>query len=235
VGFVAAFPYTEVISGYTAFLLGVRSVVENATMEVVYTYAWDNYVLEKDCATLLLDDGCQVISQHTDTVGPAVACEEYYARDVFHVGYNQSMADVAPNTSLASARICWEPYVEGAVRAQLADKPIEDMVGGNIHPKNDVSAGFDLGWVELLGLNEELLPAGSGNRIDGAITEMRQRTNPVFVGDYRGVNPDDPNDVCYLGGGFHENADSSIPSFHYVLDDVITVVDDSRTGIVHGV
>lgn len=225
VGFVAAFPYAEVISGYTAFFMGVRSVVPNATMDVIYINAWDNYVLEKDCATQLLDRGCQVISQHTDTVGPAVACEEYYARNVYHVAYNESMIDVAPNTSLASTRICWDPYILGAVRAKLEGKPIEDVVQGTVHPKNDMSAGFNMGWVELLQVNEKLLPGDAPARIAEAEQEMRDGSNTVFVGDYVGVNPEDPSDVCDLSGGFHENADSSIPAFHYVLRDVVNIVE----------
>lgn len=233
VGFIAAYPYAEVISGYTAFLLGVRSVVPSATMEVVYIYSWDNYVLEKDCAKLLLDDGCQVISQHTDTVGPAVACEEYYARDVYHIGYNESMSDEAPNTSLASARICWEPYVTEAVRARLDGKPIEEGVNGSLHPKNDMSAGYEYGGVELLELNESLLPDGALERIEAAEEELRAGTKVVFIGDYVGVNPNDPSDVVDLSKGFRENEHSSIPSFNYVLRDVITVIPDEVVGI-HG-
>lgn len=233
VGFVAAFPYPEVISGYTAFLLGVRSVVGTATMDVVYTYTWENYMLERDCATMLLDNGCQIISQHTDTEGPAVACEEYYDRDVYHVGYNQSMAEVAPNASLASTCICWSPYIVEAVHATIDGKGIEDAVKGAVHPKNDMSAGFDEGWVEILGLNERLLPEGASARIEEAMAEMRDGTNMVFVGDYIGVNPDDPNDVVDLSEGFRENDDSSIPTFHYVLRDVVNVLPDEEVGI-HG-
>lgn len=225
VGFVAAYPLPEVISGYTAFLLGVRSVVENATMEVVYIYAWENYMLEKDCATLLLDNGCQIISQHTDTVGPAVACEEYYARNVYHIGYNVSMSDEAPNTSLASSRICWETYVLEAVRARLENKPIEQVVNGHKHSKNDMSAGFDFNGVEIMDVNDKLLPPDAPKRINSAIEEMQAGKNLVFIGDYHGANPNDPADTCDLTEGFHENADSSIPSFNYILHDVVTIVD----------
>lgn len=227
VGFVAAFPYAEVISGYTAFLLGVRSVVPEATMEVRYTHAWENYVLEKDCATLLLDNGCQILSQHTDTVGPAVACEEYYAREVYHVGYNQSMTDVAPNASLVSTRICWDPYIVDAVRARLEDKPIEDVVQGNVHSKNDMSAGFNKGWVELDGLNERLLPDGAAKTVDETIAQLNADASIVYVGDYVGVSPTDPKDTCDLTEGFRENENSSIPAFHYVLRDVITIAGDA--------
>jgi basic membrane lipoprotein Med (substrate-binding protein (PBP1-ABC) superfamily) len=76
IGYVAAYPYAEVISGYTAFLLGVRSVVPDAVMTVRYTNKWNDYRTEKKYAKGLIDEGCVIISQHSDTAGPATACEE---------------------------------------------------------------------------------------------------------------------------------------------------------------
>lgn len=222
-GFVAAYPNAEVISGYTAFLLGIRSVVPQATMRVKYTNSWNSYTLEKACASELLDEGCVVISQHTDTIGPAIACEEYYARDVFHVGYNMDMTDVASYTSLTSARIDWTPYVRGAVDAIIAGKPIEDVVQGNVHANNDMSGGIKDGWVRLTRLNDALLPKGTQSRVDELMQELQNGHIDVFHGDYTGKNPADPTDVVDLHTGFKENKDSSIPSFCYVLDDVITV------------
>ena len=108
VGYVAAFPYAEVISGYTAFILGIRSVVPSAHMILKYTNTWSNYEIEKRRARELIDEDCVVISQHSDTIGPAVACEEMKGeKKVYHVGYNQSMLEVAPTTSLVSTRINW--------------------------------------------------------------------------------------------------------------------------------
>ena len=113
IGYVAAFPYAEVISGYTAFFLGVRSVVSEAVMTVSYTNTWSNTTTERKLAEKLIDEGCVIIAQHSDTTGPATACETASTRDgklVFHVGYNQTMTDVAPTTSLVSTRINWTPY-----------------------------------------------------------------------------------------------------------------------------
>ena len=123
IGFVGAFPTAEIISGYTAFLLGVRSVVPDAVMKVRYTNTWSNYAQEKAAAETLIREGCVVISQHTNTTGPAVACEE--ASDfltVIHVSYNQSMIDLAPSVSLISTRINWTPYITGAVEALMAHR-----------------------------------------------------------------------------------------------------------------
>lgn len=224
-GYVGAHPTSEVISGYTAFLLGARSVVPQATMRVKYTNEWSAYTIEKACATELIDEGCVIISQHTDTAGPAIACEECYARKVYHVGYNVDMTDKAPNTSLTSVRINWAPYVIEAVGAVMRGKAIEDTVHGRVHPTNDMSAGFEHDWVELTTLNESLLPEGTQEKVDQTIAALQSGELQVFVGDYTGVNPADEHDVIDLRKGFIENQDSSIPSFHYVLRDVVVVED----------
>ena len=66
-GYVGAFPYAEVISGYTSFYLGAKSVCPSVTMEVKYTNSWASFDLEKECADALISDGCVLISQHADT------------------------------------------------------------------------------------------------------------------------------------------------------------------------
>ena len=224
VGFVAAFPTSEVISGYTAFLLGVRSVVPQAVMRVRYTETWSSYAQEKSAAQALIDEGCVVISQHTDTIGPAVACEETEGeRTVYHVGYNQSMSEVAPGTSLVASRICWEPYVTEAVDAVMARKSIEKVVSGRVHG-TDVSAGFEKGWLELVDLNQQVAAPGTQEAVDAAIEQFKRgKGDFVFKGDYVGVNPDDPSDTYDLREGYVENATTSFPTFHYILQDVISV------------
>ena len=224
VGFVASFPTSEVISGYTAFLLGVRSIAPQAVMRVRYTRFWSSYAQEKTAAQQLIDEGCVVISQHTDTIGPAVACEEAFpGRHVFHVGYNQSMSEVAPGTSLVAVRICWEPYVTAAVDALMRRKPIESVISGRVHA-TDASAGFDKGWVELVDLNQQIAAPGTQEAMDSAIDQFRRGDGSfVFKGDYTGVDPQNPNDTCDLRDGFVENEYTSYPTFHYILNDVITV------------
>lgn len=223
VGYVAAYPYPEVISGYTAFLLGVRSVVNTATLKVKYTNTWSDYTVEKAVATELLNEGCAVISQHTDTIGPAVACEEYYSRDVYHVGYNTDMRDVAPKTSLTSVRIVWTPYLVGAVEAVLSNGRIEDEVHGVVHEHNDMSGGISQGWVELTALNDAQMPRGAQAEIEKVTEQVENGKTQVFFGPYTGKNPLDPNDTVDLKYPFIENAYSSIPSFHYVLDNVVAI------------
>lgn len=224
VGFVAAFPTSEVISGYTAFLLGVRSIVPQAVMDVCYTYTWSSYALEKSAAKNLIKDGCVVISQHTDTIGPAISCEESSGqKKVYFVGYNQTMSEIAPTASLITSRICWEPYVLSAVEAVMAGRNIEDVVVGNIHG-TDASAGFDRGWVEMTDLNQQVAAPGTQEAMDRAIDRFKRGDDSfVFKGSYTGVNPDDPSDTYDLKNGYNENEKTSYPLFHYVLDDVITI------------
>lgn len=223
IGYVGAYPYAEVISGYTAFLLGIRSVVSDATMTVMYTNSWSDYAAEKKCAEQLIDEGCVVISQHSDTYGPAIACEETNAdKVIYYVGYNQSMGDVAPTTYLVGSKINWKPYILSAVQAVLEDKVIEDVVEGNVNG-NDIGAGFDEGWVEMLDLNELTAAEGSREKLEDVINDLKNGRIEVFKGDYIGVNPDDKSDVYDLNNGYKENRKCSAPTFHYILKDVITI------------
>ena len=224
VGFVAAFPTPEVISGYTAFLMGVRSVVSQAVMRVSYTQTWSSYALEKSAAKKMIDEGCVIISQYTDTIGPAIACEEASAeKEVYFVGFNQSMSEVAPGTSLVTSRICWEPYVLAAVEAVMKNESIEKTVSGNIHG-TDVSAGFEKGWVEMDDLNQQVAAPGTQDAMDREIEKFRNGNKDfVFKGNYTGVSPTDPSDTYDLRKGFIENANTSYPTFHYVISDIITI------------
>jgi len=223
IGYVGAYPYAEVISGYTAFFLGVRSVVPQASMTVIYTNTWSGYAAEKEAAKELIEEGCIIISQHSDTTGPAVACEDTdKSVIVYHVGYNQSMANVAPTTHLTGTRINWEPYITAAVGAILSDKTIEDCLAANIHG-NDAGAGFEKGWVEMLEINEIAAAKGTQQKIEELIEQFKQKKIQVFKGEYIGINPYDDTDTYDLSKGYTENETSSAPTFHYVLKDVITI------------
>lgn len=223
VGYVAAFPYAEVISGYTSFLLGVRSVAPEAVMTVKYTNTWGDYHLEKECAKKLIDEGCVIISQHSDTIGPASACEETErSQNIFFVSYNESMSDIAPTTYLTGCKINWEPYILEAVEAVLYDKEIEKQVEGTIYG-NDVGAGFEKSWVEMLEINEFVAAEGTKEKVESLIRDFKNNKVRVFLGDYTGVDPQNPEDTIDLRQEYIENKESSAPTFHYILDDVIHV------------
>ena len=227
VGYVAAYPVSEVISGYTAFFLGVRSVVPNARMKVCYTDTWSDYTVEKQYTEELIDQGCVIISQHSDTIGPAIACEEASVdHHVYHIGYNQSMLDIAPTASLVSCRINWTPYLMGAVGAVLEEKNIEDSIDA-VKWGNDMCAGFDKDWVQMIELNVISAAPGTEDKIRELEEEFKKGSVHVFVGNYTGVNPDNISDTWNLNDEYIENKSQSAPTFHYVLKDVIEIIEIS--------
>ncbi len=223
IGYVGAYPYPEVISGYTAFLLGARQTCPSARMRVKYTNTWTSYMKEKEIAGELIDEGCIIISQHSDTIGPAVMCESAETdHPVFHVGYNQDMIDVAPTTSLIGTRINWTPYIRDAIKATMNNRKIEEVIRGHVHG-NDIGAGFEKGWVEMLELNPAIAPEGGAELVNRSIEDFKNGRIHVFRGDYTGLNPTDPSDSWDLNTEYLENNDSSAPTFRYILKDVIVV------------
>ena len=219
-GYVAAFPYAEVISGYTAFLMGVRSIVADATMTVQYANTWGDYDTEKTMATAMIEDGCVIISQHSDTEGPAQACEDAKAKgtEVYCVSYNQDMTDVAPNACLISSRQDYAPYEVSAVQA---------VMDGTAIPV-DQGAGFEAGWVAMTELNTAIAAEGTQEKMDEAIKAFEDgsmKATDVFKGPYKATGTDfDGNEQTIdLKDGFDENATQSAPSFNYVIDEIITV------------
>lgn len=225
IGYVGAFPYPEVISGYTAFYLGVHSIVPEVTMNVIYTNSWGDYILEKQTTERLIKEGCVIISQHSDTTGPAVACEELSnTYKTYHIGYNQSMTDVAPTTSLISSRINWQYYMVSATEAVLKGKKIESVVNGNKHG-NDVGGGIRENWVQMLKLNDTVAAKGTQSKIDSLTQRFIDGKISVFKGNFIGVDPYDENDTYDLSIEYKENRNTSAPTFHYVLKDVIVIED----------
>lgn len=224
IGYVAAFPFAEVISGYTAFYLGVQSVVPEATMLVKYTDTWSNYSLEKQVAVELIDEGCVVISQHSDTKGPAVACENSKrALPVYHVGYSQSMTDIAPTRSLVSCSVDYSYYFEQSINALLHGKKIEDCIDGKVYGQ-DSMAGIEKGWVRILDINYAILPENIDSTVKSVSSKIEKNDIAVFSGNFTGTDPFDSSNKIDLRTPFIENEKSSSPAFCYVLDDVIKIL-----------
>ncbi len=223
IGYVASFPVAEVISGYTAFFMGVRSVVPEAEMSVLYTRTKGNHKKERQAAERLINEGCVIISQHSGSTAVAMACENASSKNgkiVFHTGYIQSMTDVAPTTSLVSCRINWTPYVIGATQAVLKGKKIESAFRSHIEG-NDVAEGFYKDWIEIIGLNKLIAARGSEEKIESLKKQFKAGNIDVFAGNYVGVNPENENDVWNLQIPYIENEKKSAPSFCYELYDVI--------------
>ena len=135
IGYVGAYPYAEVVSGYTAFLLGIQSIVPEAYMEVQYTNSWYDLTKENETALALMNDGCVIISQHADSTGApsAVQAEHANGKTVFSVGYNIDMLSVAPDVALTSAQNVWSVLYQATLEAFLS--------GGNDAVPADYACG----------------------------------------------------------------------------------------------
>ena len=167
IGYVGAFTYAEVISGYTSFFLGARSICESATMEVTFTGSWYDETAEKEGANKLIGDGCVLISQHADSMGAPTACEK---ANVPNVSYNGSTVDACPNTFIVSSRIDWAPYYKYAIQAVQNGESIDtDWTG-------DISTGS----VVLTDINEKAAAAGTAEKIEEVKAQLEAGEIHVF-------------------------------------------------------
>ena len=126
IGYVGAHPYAEVVSGYTSFYLGVKSVVANVTMEVRYTGSWYDETAEKTTAEALIAAGCKLISQHADSMGAPTACEN---ANIPNVAYN---GETGKNTFVIASRIDWVPYYEYMLDCVMNGEDIADDWTGTL-------------------------------------------------------------------------------------------------------
>ncbi len=229
VGYVGAYTYAEVMSGYTSFFLGVRSVVPAATMSVKFTGSWYDENAERAIANELIADGCKLISQHADSHGAPTACE---AQKVFNVSYNGSTLDDGPNTYLISSRINWQPYYEHVI---LGYKEAKDA-SKTPTLENDWVGTLKNGAVEIDAASKNCA-TGTQEKLDEIKAKLENGTLHVFdtskftVG---GEAPSEANcrpgsatwaglaeDAKFLEGGYyHESEFRSAPSFDVEIDGI---------------
>ena len=166
-GYVGAFTYAEVVSGYTSFFLGARSVCPTVTMDVTFTGSWYDETLEKEGAEKLIQGGCKLISQHADSLGAPTACEN---AGVPNVSYNGSTKDACPNTFIVSSRIDWAPYYEMCIKA---------VMDGTEIPA-DWTGTLATGSVVLTDVNETAAAAGTAEAIAAATEKLEKGEIHVF-------------------------------------------------------
>ena len=166
-GYVGAFTYAEVVSGYTSFYLGAKSVCPTVTMEVTFTGSWYDETLEKTGAELLIDRGCKLISQHADSFGAPTACQN---AGVPNVSYNGSTKNVGADTYIISSRIDWAPYYEYAIKAVMNGTAID----------TDWTGTLATGSVVLEELNTDVAAAGTAEAIEAAKAKLESGELHVF-------------------------------------------------------
>ncbi len=167
IGYVGAFTYAEVISGYTSFFLGARSVCPTVTMDVTFTGSWYDETAEKEAANTLIKNGCNLISQHADSMGAPTACE---TAGVPNVSYNGSTISACPNTFIVSSRIDWAPYYEYAIKAVMNGETID----------TDWTGTLATGSVVLTDVNEAAAAKGTADAIAEAKAKLEDGSLNVF-------------------------------------------------------
>ena len=228
IGSVGAYTYAEVVSGYTSFFLGARSVCPTATMEVTFTGSWYDETAEKEAANKLIDSGCKLISQHADSMGAPTACE---TAGIPNVSYNGSTAAACPNTFIVSSRIDWTPYYVYAMKAYLAGEAID----------TDWTGTLATGSVVLTEINEAVAAEGTAAKIeevkaaleDGSIHVFDTATFTVGGETLTSYMADVDTDADYTAdteaisdGYFHESEYRSAPYFDLRIDG-ITLLDEA--------
>ena len=224
-GYVGAYTYAEVVSGYTSFYLGAKSVCPSAKMLVEFIGSWGDPAMEATTAEHLIDQGAVVISQHSDSTTPATKCQE---KGVYHIGYNIDMSDVAPEASIVSSTIDWTNYFVYV---------IETIVNGGTVDQDYMNHGIKEGDIKLTALNEEVAAAGTAEAIEAAKQDIVDGKLHVFdtstftVGGkevteaYLDMNADfTPDDVNAISDGYyHESVYKSAPNFDLRIDGITLV------------
>lgn len=220
-GYVGAFPYAEVVSGYTSFYLGAKSVCPSVTMSVRYTNSWYSIEGEASAATALIDeDKAVIVSQHADSMGAPGVCEEKGVPNVFYNGTNDNL-----DTYLIASRINWRPYFRYMINSTLKGEKMNSDWYGTI----------ENGAVEVLTLNETLAASGTKAALDKVISDLKGGLE-VFntanftvdgktVTSYEADVNDDPaftKDTQVIENGvFKESTYRSAPYFDMRIDGII--------------
>ncbi len=224
-GYVGAFTYAEVISGYTSFYLGAKSVCPDVIMKVQFTGSWYDEIGEKAAAEALINMGCDLISQHADSMGAPTACE---SAGIPNISYNGSTVDACPNTFIVASKIDWAPYFEYLVNQTIAGEAIAVDWTGTI----------ETGSVVLTDVNEAAAAEGTVAKIEEVKAELLAGTRKVFDTAAEGFITVDgqpvtsrladvdtdaaftPDTEAVIDGYFHESEFRSAPYFDLTIDGI---------------
>ncbi len=221
-GYVGAYTYAEVISGYTSFYLGAKSVCPDVTMEVQFTGSWYDEIKEKEAATALINNGCDLISQHADSMGAPSVCEE---RGVPNVSYNGATDEACPGTFIVSSRIDWAPYYLYIIKQVCTGADIADDWTGTIAT----------GSVVLTGVNKTAAAEGTFEKIQEVAAKLQSGEIKVFdidtftkggnkVNSYLADVDTDaafaPDTEAIKDGYFAESTERSAPYFDIRIDGI---------------
>jgi len=227
VGYVGAFPYAEVVSGYTAFFLGLRSVYPNAVMSVEYTNSWFDITAEATVGDDLMSQGCVIVGQHADSTGAPSQLQKNmednkYGFTAYSVGYNVSMLDVAPDIALTSASNVWEKFYTYAFSCwKNGENMMTDWTGGYNEGAvaiTDLGSSVAEGTADAVNAAIDAIKSGSLHVFDASTFTIGGETPASILGD---VDADfTPEKECLIDGYFHESEFRSAPYFSARIDGI---------------
>ena len=222
IGYVGAFSFAEVISGFTAYYLGAKSVCPSTTMKVQFVGSWSNATEEGNAAAALCDLGCVMISQHSDNATPATTAQ---SNGIFHTGYNNDMISVAPDASIIGTRIDWSVYFEYAIKSVVNGEQFDQ----------DWCHGMDMGAVVMTALNENIAAPGTAEKLaeveeairngelnvfdTAAFTVAGAELTNAFALDTDGDYVPDAEEAVF-DGAYHESYFQSAPYFALQIDGI---------------
>ena len=220
-GYVGAFTYAEVVSGYTSFYLGAKSVCPTVTMDVTFTGSWYDETLEKEGAEKLIQGGCKLISQHADSLGAPTACEN---AGVPNVSYNGSTQAACPNTYIISSRINWAPYYEYAIKAVMDGTAIDVDWTGTLATNSVVLTDLNTnvaaaGTAEAIAAATEKLEKGEIHVFDCSTFTVKGETLTSYMADVD-AGDNAPDTEVVHDGYFAESEKRSAPYFDLEIDGI---------------
>ena len=225
IGYVGAYTYAEVISGYTSFYLGAKSVCPSVTMEVQFTGSWYDETAEKEAANTLISRDCKLISQHADSMGAPTACE---SAGVPNVSYNGSTVSACPNTFIVSSKIDWAPYFEYIVNCVANGEAIAvDWCKGTgegsvvLTDLNDAAAAE--GTAEAIAEAQEKLVSGDLHVFDTTTFTVDGAALDSYMADVDTDADYTPDTEVISDGYFHESEMRSAPYFDLRIDGITTL------------
>ena len=221
-GYVGAFTYAEVVSGYTSFYLGAKSVCPTVTMDVTFTGSWYDETLEKEGAEKLIQGGCKLISQHADSLGAPTACEN---AGVPNVSYNGSTQAACPNTYIISSRINWAPYYEYAIKAVMDGTAIDVDWTGTLATNSVVLTDLNTtvaaeGTAEAIAAATEKLEKGEIHVFDCSTFTVKGETLTSYQADVNADSDNTPDTEVVHDGYFAESEKRSAPYFTLQIDGI---------------
>ena len=221
-GYVGAFTYAEVVSGYTSFFLGARSVCPTVTMDVTFTGSWYDETLEKEGAEKLIQGGCKLISQHADSLGAPTACEN---AGVPNVSYNGSTVSACPNTYIISSRINWAPYYEMCIKAVMDGTEIPADWVGTLATNSVVLTDLNTnvaaaGTAEAIAAATEKLEKGEIHVFDCANFTVKGEALTSYMADVNADSDNTPDTEVVHDGYFSESEFRSAPYFDLEIDGI---------------